>query len=97
MSASSLYEHKVNLQIISTFLASTRSQFNGRKIEEPDSYIATSKPQDVSGTRAILGYDKYEHQPVEHPSRNTKPRYGNNWEQFDTSNDYQQYNFPYSG
>lgn len=86
------------LQIFHTMLLAVFCQIYGATINEPESYSPTNKPLDISGTRSVLGYDKYEHQTVEHARTNTKYPFGNNWEQFDKPEDYQQYNnFPYSG
>lgn len=84
--------------MICTVLLTVGSQFYGGKINEPDSYSTTNKPQDVFGARSALGYDKYERQPVEHAPKDTKYPFGNNWEQFDSAVDYHQHNnFPYNG
>lgn len=81
------------MQLTLVCISLANAQFYGSRVEEPQEYGPTAKPGDVPFARQVLGYDKYEKQPVQH--NGGKYLYGNNWEQFDDPNQYPQLNFNY--
>lgn len=55
-------------------------------------------PNNVSGARQALNYDKYASRPVESSKSPTqKFKYGNNWEDFDTPEIHYNFGYPNQG